>query len=163
MKIDIGKGKILGTKEVSPNGQISGFTEYAGREVLVVLPEDDTNIEADPREVMEELKVATQQHMKIAFEEYEQLKDRFQGPGEATRRFMDENAPRSFQGLYGRIERWLQDQATTAEDRVKEAIEYDADDQPPTEATTEPSNEPSNPSVAPSRTTSSTDETEASS
>lgn len=128
MKIDIGNGKILGTKEVSPNGQISGFTEYAGREVLVVLPEDDTEVEPDAREVVEEVKLATQQHMKVAFREYEEIKERFRGPSEATRAFLDENAPRSFQGLYDRVEHWVQDQAIQAEDRVKEAIEYeDAD------------------------------------
>ena len=27
MKLDIGNGKVLGTKRVSPNGQISGFTD----------------------------------------------------------------------------------------------------------------------------------------
>jgi hypothetical protein len=39
MKIDIGmEGKILGTKRVSPNGQVSGLSEYAGEEVLIVYP-----------------------------------------------------------------------------------------------------------------------------
>lgn len=125
MKIDIGNGKILGTKEVSSNGQISGFTEYAGREVLVVLPEDDTSVEPDAREVLEEIKHATQEHMRVAFEEYEEAKKRFQGPQEAARSFLEDNAPRSFKGLYGRIETWLEDQATSAEDRVKDAIEYE--------------------------------------
>ncbi len=125
MKIDIGKGKILGTKEVSSNGQISGFTEYAGREVLVVLPEDDTDIEPDAREMVEEIKHATQAHMKVAFDEYEQVKERFRGPTEATRAFLDDHAPRTFKGLYDQVEDWVQEQATQAEDRVKEAIEYD--------------------------------------
>ncbi len=125
MKIDIGNGKILGTKEVSPNGQVSGFTEYAGREVLVILPEEDTSLEPDAREVIEEIKHATREHMRIAFEEYEEAKESFQGPSDAARAFLDDHAPRSFKGLYGRIETWLQDQATHAEDRVKDAIEYE--------------------------------------
>lgn len=130
LKIDIGNGKILGTKEVSPNGQISGFTEYAGREVLVVLPEEDTNVEPDAREVVEEVKLATREHMAVAFDEYEQAKERFEGPGEATRAFLDEHAPRSFRGLYDRIEGWLEDHASSAESRVKQAIEYE--DEPET-------------------------------
>lgn len=125
MKIDIGNGKILGTKEVSSNGQISGFTEYAGREVLVVLPEDDTAVEPDAREVVQEVTLATREHMKSVFDEYEQAKERFQGPGDATRRFLEENTPQTFQGLYDRVEDWVQGQVTEAEDRVKEAIEYD--------------------------------------
>ncbi len=138
MKIDIGNGKILGTKEVSKNGQISGFTEYAGREVLVILPEDDTSVQPDGPEIVNEIKHATREHMAVAFKEYEQAKERFQGPQEAARAFLDDHAPRSFQGLYGRIESWLQEQATNAEDRVKEAIEYDDDDAPrnPTPART---------------------------
>lgn len=127
MKIDIGNGKILGTKEVSSNGQVSGFTEYAGQEVLVVLPEDDTDIEPDAREMVEELKHATQAHMTVAFDEYEQVKGRFRGPSEATRAFLDDHAPRTFKGLYDRVEDWVQQQATQAEDRVKEAIEYEDD------------------------------------
>lgn len=134
MKIDIGNGKILGTKEVSKNGQVSGFTEYAGREVLVILPEDDTHVEPDGPEFVHEIKHATREHMTVAFQEYEQAKERFQGPQEAARAFLDDHAPRSFQGLYGRIESWLQEQATSAEDRVKEAIEYDEDDDDPSPA-----------------------------
>lgn len=129
MKIDIGRGKILGTKTVSSNGQISGFTEYAGRDVLVVLPEDDTEVRPDARELVEELKLATQQHMKVAFGEYEEAKERFQGPNEAAKAFLDANAPQSFGGLYGRIETWLQDQVSQAEDRVRDAI--DTEDHPP--------------------------------
>ncbi len=127
MKIDIGRGKILGTKEVSPNGQISGFKEYAGREVLVVLPEGETELESDPAEVVEEVKLATQHHMRVAFNEYEQAKDRFHGPSEATRRFRDEHAAESLQGLDGEIERWLAEQTLRAEDRVREAIDVDED------------------------------------
>jgi hypothetical protein len=126
MKIDIGRGKILGTKEVSPNGQISGFKDYAGREVLVVLPEGETEVEPDPAEVVEEIKLATQHHMRVAFNEYEQAKERFRGPSEATREFLEDHTPESFQGLYGEIERWLGEQTGKAEDRVREAI--DAED-----------------------------------
>lgn len=141
MKIDIGRGKILGTKRVSPNGQISGFTEYAGREVLVVLPEGEATTQPDARDLVDEIKAATQQQMRVAFHEYEELKERFQGPNEATKAFLEANAPGTFQGLYDRIERWVAQQSTSAEDRVKQAI--DLDDAEATE-TDRPS--PSNPS-----------------
>lgn len=133
MKIDIGRGKILGTKEVSSNGQISGFKDYAGREVLVVLPEGETEVEPDPSEVAEQVKLATQHHMKVAFQEYEQAKERFRGPSEATKRFLDEHAPDSFQGLYGEIERWLGEQTGRAEDRVREALDASDPTTPDTE------------------------------
>lgn len=125
MKIDIGRGKILGTKRVSPNGQISGFTEYAGREVLVVLPEGEATTQPDARDLVDEIKAATQQQMRVAFHEYEDLKERFQGPSEATKAFLETNAPATFQGLYGRIERWVAQQSTSAEDRVKQAIDLE--------------------------------------
>ena len=44
MKIDIGNGKVLGTKRVSSNGQISGFTEFACQDVLVVLPGNASDV-----------------------------------------------------------------------------------------------------------------------
>lgn len=141
MKIDIGRGKILGTKTVSSNGQISGFTEYAGQEVLVVLPEEGTEVEPEAREIVEEITLATREQMKQAFREYEELKRRFEGPSEATREFLDENAPGSFRGLYDRIEHWVQSQANQAEDRVKEAIDYE--EAPASEDPDEPTDESS--------------------
>ncbi len=139
MKIDIGRGKILGTKRVSPNGQISGFTEYAGREVLVVLPEGEATTQPDARDLVDEIKAATQQQMRVAFHEYEDLKERFQGPSEATKAFLETNAPSTFQGLYGRIERWVAQQSTSAEQRVKQAIDLDDADETDAADTDRPS------------------------
>jgi hypothetical protein len=128
MKIDIGRGKILGTKEVSSNGQISGFSDYVGQEVLVVLPEGEADVEPDARELVEEITLATQQHMQVAFREYEeQVKVRFRGPNEATKQFLDENAPESFSGLYDQVEAWLVDRAEIAEDSVREALDTEPD------------------------------------
>lgn len=141
MKIDIGRGKILGTKRVSPNGQISGFTEYAGREVLVVLPEGEATTQPDARDLVDEIKAATQQQMRVAFHEYEDLKERFQGPNEATKAFLETNAPGTFQGLYDRIERWVAQQSTSAEDRVKQAIDLEGAEPAETDRAS-----PSNPS-----------------
>lgn len=123
VKIDIGNGKILGTKKVSPNGQISGFTEYAGEEVLVILPAGEPEVRLDTRETLDELREATVQHMRVAFREYEELKERFKGPTEAAGIFMDTNAPRSFRGLYDKIDTWVRDQAATAGIRVRRAMD----------------------------------------
>lgn len=121
MKLDIGNGKILGTKRVSPNGQVSGFSEYAGRDVLVVLPGDDTDFETTARDVVEEMRAAAQQYMQVAFRESRALKERFKGPNEAAKEFLDATTPRSFKGLYEKMQAWAKEQAAEAEERLDRA------------------------------------------
>ncbi len=126
MKIDIGNGKVLGTKRVSPNGQISGFTEYAGQEVLVVLPGGETDVKLGAKDLIREIQVATNEHMKVAFHQYKDLKRRFETPEKATKEFLAKNAPRSFQGLYEKVEFWVGEQL----DRVEEKVEIALQDEP---------------------------------
>ena len=119
MKIDIGNGKVLGTKKVSPNGQVSGFTEYAGQDVLVVLPGDDVDMRLSPRDVIREVQVAANEHMKVAFHQYKDLKRRFETPEKATKEFMAKHAPETFQGLYDKVESWAKEQLGKAAQKVE--------------------------------------------
>ncbi|HVL47269.1 MAG TPA: hypothetical protein VM889_01790 [Candidatus Thermoplasmatota archaeon] len=122
MKIDIGNGKILGTKKVSANGQISGFTEYAGREVLVVLPDGEPQVRLDAREYAKELQTAAHEHMKLAFIQYKDLKKRFETPDRATKEFMSKHAPETFQGLYEKVDSFVKSNLGKAEARVEKAL-----------------------------------------
>ena len=119
MKIDIGNGKVLGTKRVSPNGQISGFTEYAGQEVLVILPGADTDVKLGPKDLVKEIQVATNEHMKVAFHQYKDLKTRFETPERATKEFLQKHAPKEFQGLYEKVEGWVKEQVDKAEEKIE--------------------------------------------
>lgn len=119
MKIDIGNGKVLGTKRVSPNGQISGFTEYAGQEVLVILPEKDVDVKLGPKDYLKEVQVAANEHMKVAFHQYKDLRRRFESPEQATKEFLARNAPKNFTGLYEKVEGWAKEQLDKAEEKVE--------------------------------------------
>lgn len=127
MKIDIGNGKVLGTKRVSPNGQISGFTEYAGQEVLVILPGGETDVKLTPKDLVREIQVATNEHMKVAFHQYKDLKHRFETPEKATKEFLAKNAPKSFQGLYEKVEGWVSEQVDRVEEKVEVALSKQAE------------------------------------
>jgi len=76
MKIDIGaEGKILGTKKVSPNGQVSGLSEYAGEEVLIIYPGPrEPRIRMDAKDYVHEVEKAVQNQMRSAFRQYKVLK-----------------------------------------------------------------------------------------
>ena len=124
MKIDIGsEGKILGTKKVSPNGQISGFTEHAGKDVLVVLPGDDVDVRLSAADLAQEVRAAANEHMKVAFHKYKDLKRRFDSPDNATRAFMARYAPATFQGLYDQVEHWASEQLDTVEKKVESRLD----------------------------------------
>jgi hypothetical protein len=126
MKIDIGSGKVLGTKRVSPNGQISGFTEFAGQEVLVILPGGETDVKLGAKDLIREIQVATNEHMKVAFHQYKDLKRRFETPERATKEFLAKNAPRSFSGLYEKVEYWVGEQIDKVEEKVEIALAEDS-------------------------------------
>ena len=124
LKIDIGpEGKILGTKRVSANGQISGFTEYAGAEVLVVLPGGSQPIvRRDARDVLDEMEKLVEERMKLAFQEYKNLRRRFPTPREAARSFMESTQAKNLKGLVDKTDLWLRQQVNSLEARVEQSL-----------------------------------------
>ena len=121
MKIDIGAdGKILGTKRVSANGQISGFTEYAGAEVLVILPGGELPIvRRDARDVLDEMEKIGEERMKLAFQEYKNLRQRFASPQKAAESFLRTVSPSNLRGVVERTDQWLREQASAVERRLR--------------------------------------------
>lgn len=116
MKIDIGTdGKILGTKRVSSNGQISGFTEYAGAEVLVILPGGKTPIvRRSARDLWGEAEKVVEERMKVAFQEYQNLRRRFPTPRDAAKSFLNSSPSKNLKGLVDRADAWLRQQVEAA-------------------------------------------------
>ncbi len=111
MRLDIGAdGKIIGSRRVSPNGQVSGLTEYAGREVLVILPGSSEGGAAPPWPTAEEMTRVVGEQIRQAYDRYRILQETYATPWEATRSFM--------QGLFGgrapdlmaEVDRWIRNQ-----------------------------------------------------
>lgn len=121
MKIDIGTdGRILGTKRVSANGQISGFTEYAGAEVLVILPGGSLPVvRRDAKDVIEDLEKLVEARMHLAFQEYKSLRRRFGSPRQAAASFVRSLKTPSVRGIVERADSWLREQADQFEERVQ--------------------------------------------
>ncbi|MGB1696930.1 MAG: hypothetical protein ACPHK8_00860 [Thermoplasmatota archaeon] len=124
MKIDIGsEGKILGTKRVSPNGQVSGLSEYAGEEVLIVYPGPrEPRIRMEPKDYMHEVEKAVQNQLKGAFGQYKGLKDKYASEADATRAYLKAKAPKSFQGLVESVDSWVSSQVGKAEEKIGEKL-----------------------------------------
>ncbi len=111
MRIDIGSdGKIIGTRRVSPNGQVSGLTEFAGREVLVILPGSHHPETAFPWGSTESVAQAVQEQMREAFERYEVLQKLYASPWEATRSFVRNTFGASTPDLVAEVDRWVKGQ-----------------------------------------------------
>lgn len=125
MKIDIGPGgKILGTKRVSNNGQVSGFTEYAGREVLVILPGDETPVvRKDAKDILHEVETVVEEQMQIAFREYQNLRHKFKTPENAARSFLEKTSPKRLQGVIEKTDSWIKEQAGAFEKGVRDRID----------------------------------------
>lgn len=124
MKIDIGtEGKILGTKRVSPNGQVSGLSEFAGEEVLIIYPGPrEPRIRMEAKDYIHEVEKAVHNQMKSAFGQYQGLKTRFRDEGDAARAFIKEKSPKSFQGLVETVDGWASNQIKKAETKVAEKL-----------------------------------------
>ncbi len=127
MKIDIGsEGKILGTKRVSPNGQVSGLSEFAGEEVLIVYPGPrEPKIQMEARDYVHEVERAVQNQMKTAFRQYKTLKDKYKDEATATKEFLRTKSPRSFQGLIDTVDEWVGGQVGKAEEKVAKKLGED--------------------------------------
>ncbi len=124
MKIDIGtEGKILGTKRVSPNGQVSGLSEYAGEEVLIVYPgPTEPRIKMETKDYVHEVEKAVHNQMKTAFRQYQALKEKYKDEGEAARAFIQAKSPKQFKGLVETIDGWVGSQLGKAEQAVAEKL-----------------------------------------
>lgn len=124
MKIDIGAdGKILGTKRVSANGQISGFTEYAGAELLVILPGGSIPIvRRDAKDFLEDVEKLVEARMQLAFQEYKSLRRRFSSPRQAAKQFVQSLATPDIKGIVKRADAWLREQAEDVSERVHERL-----------------------------------------
>jgi hypothetical protein len=127
MKIDIGaEGKILGTKRVSPNGQVSGLSEYAGEEVLIIYPGPrEPRIRMEAKDYVHEVEKAVQGQMRVAFQQYKALKSKYKDEAAATREFIRAKSPQSFQGLIESVDAWVGTQVGKAEKKVAEKLGED--------------------------------------
>ena len=124
MKIDIGtEGKILGTKKVSPNGQVSGLSEYAGEEVLIIYPGPrEPRIKMEAKDYVHEVEKAVQGQMRVAFQQYKALKAKYKDEAAATREFIRAKSPQNFQGLIESVDSWVAGQVGRAEKKVAEKL-----------------------------------------
>lgn len=131
MKIDIGtEGKILGTKKVSPNGQVSGLSEYAGEEVLIIYPGPrEPRIKMEAKDYLHEVEKAVHVQMKGAFQQYKALKAKYKDETTATREFIRTKSPQSFQGLVESVDSWVASQVGKAEKKVAERLGDEEEEQ----------------------------------
>ena len=129
MKIDIGtEGKILGTKRVSPNGQVSGLSEYAGEEVLIVYPgPTEPRIKMETKDYVHEVEKAVHNQMKTAFANYQALKEKYADEGEAAREFIKAKSPKQFKGLVETVDSWVATQVDKAEGAIGKRLGDEAE------------------------------------
>lgn len=132
MKLDIGSdGRILGTKRVSTNGQVSGLSEYAGRDVLILLPGSEApEVKFDFKDYYAEMETAVNEHLRLAFKEYKHLKEKFATPNEATKSFFKTVSPKTFHGLIDNVDTWVKDQVSATEKRIERRLEKGSNEKP---------------------------------
>ncbi len=132
MKIDIGReGKILGTKRVSPNGQVSGLSEYAGEEVLIIYPGPrEPRIRMEAKDYVHEVEKAVAAQMRNAFRQYKGLKTRYADEAEATREFLKSKSPKPLDGIVENVDEWVASQLGKAEKKVAKKLGEDGEEQP---------------------------------
>jgi hypothetical protein len=114
MRLEIGPGgKIIGTKRVSPNGQVSGLSDFAGREVLIVLMEDAGSGGPSPFGGSSEWSGAVNDQMRHAFEQYQSLQELYATPWEATRAFLQSVFPWApLPDITDQVNRWIESQVS---------------------------------------------------
>ncbi|MFZ0830887.1 MAG: hypothetical protein WCB18_01870 [Thermoplasmata archaeon] len=115
MRLDIGPdGKIIGTRRVSPNGQVSGLSEFSGREVLVILPGTSEASSATPWPGSEEFTRLVGEQIRQAYDRYRVLQETYATPWEATRSFMEGIFGGQAPDLMAEVDRWVKNQVREA-------------------------------------------------
>ncbi|MGC8581717.1 MAG: hypothetical protein ACP5RS_05180 [Thermoplasmata archaeon] len=123
MNIDIGSdGKILGTKKVSPNGQVSGLKEYAGMEVLIILPGTNQKSDVLLSNYVDGMRGIVEMQMKLFFERYEELKNLYKTPAEAAKAFMLSTSPKNIGLIIEDLDKWIKDQISLNEKIISKFI-----------------------------------------
>jgi hypothetical protein len=118
MRIDIGRGgKILGTKKVSPNGQVSGLKEYAGQEVLVILPGASGG--EGPEEFAAEFQSLVQDQMNLAFKQSKWLSEKYATPFDAMREFLRSANPGAGKNFQEMFDEWVKAQKKWAQGKER--------------------------------------------
>lgn len=120
MRLDLGPdGKIIGTRRVSPNGQVSGLSEFSGREVLVILPgtSDSPSSMAWPNP--DEVVRLVNEQIRDAYERYRVLQETYATPWEATRSFIEGMFRGPAPDFLAEVDRWVQRQTHSAEPTVE--------------------------------------------
>ncbi len=130
MRLDIGPdGKIIGTRRVSPNGQVSGLSEFAGREVLVILPGTSEASSASPWPGSEEFTRLVGEQIRQAYDRYRVLQETYATPWEATRSFMEAIFGVRAPDLMAEVDRWVKSQVRSASGRPPDGPS-DSSDEP---------------------------------
>jgi hypothetical protein len=115
MRLEIGPdGKIIGTRRVSPNGQVSGLSEFAGREVLVILPGTSYPDSSSNWGSPESIAHAVEEQVREAYRRYELLQKLYATPWEATRSFVRSAFGGPTSDLVGQVDRWVGEQIRNA-------------------------------------------------
>ncbi len=110
MKIEFEPGaKIVGTKRVSAKGQVSGLTEFAGKDVMIILvPKEGPAIKPTHEYLYHELQKAAEEHMKIAFKNTQNLSKIFGTPDAAVKQYFEKYTPDTVQEMISGMEKWLE-------------------------------------------------------
>jgi hypothetical protein len=115
MRLDLGPdGKIIGTRRVSPNGQVSGLSDYSGREVLVILPGTAEPSSASAWPGSEEFTRLVGEQIRDAYERTRILQENYATPWEATRSFMKTVFGTQAPDLMAEVDRWVKGQVREA-------------------------------------------------
>jgi hypothetical protein len=111
MRLDLGPdGKIIGTRRVSPNGQVSGLSDYTGREVLVILPGVAEQGTPSPWPGSEEFTRLVGEQIRQAYDRTRILQETYATPWEATRSFMETIFGAPAPDLMAEVDRWVKSQ-----------------------------------------------------
>ncbi len=114
MRLDLGPdGKIIGTRRVSPNGQVSGLSEYAGREVLVIIP-GSSETSSPPWPTPESVTQLVSEQIREAYQRYQALQEMYSTPWEATRSFMQSVMGGQVPDMLAQVDRWVKSQVQDA-------------------------------------------------
>jgi hypothetical protein len=118
MKINVGpQARIVGTKKVNSQGTIGGLREFAGREVLIVLPSRTPTYTATPADLLARARAAAQSQGMALVAGLQAV--RRDGLQRRLPRRLVQVVPRRVQPTVRRADAWVRARAADLEKRAR--------------------------------------------
>lgn len=123
MKINIGpQARIVGTKKVGPRGTVAGLSEFAGRDVLIVVPTQAPRYTPTASDVLVQVRSTAAKQGRELLKEYRSFRQRYFKKAVPGTGKLLEVSPAALRPRIRQADAWVRQRAQRFEERADKLL-----------------------------------------